>query len=388
MMKVSSVDAIRSAFGSRDVRKAQLQSALSNITVTLIANSFIASSAALLVYDELGGRLIFVWLAGIFALNAFRLVFGLRLLRALPHGLDPERALRTLTILAFVAGICWSPLPIYFLDSIESRSAAYIVFIMAGIATGAIIQSLAYWRVSVAFGAPILLATITKLLMQGNTVDLVVASNVLLLMGMLFRSAVLSERKFCINHTTALQATELAGSLQLAHAEVQKANETLKRLATTDPLTGLPNRSVFNQTLANLIHDKTPLSLALIDIDQFKAVNDNMGHAAGDQILCSLALFMLDQVDDNITPVRLGGDEFAVIVSGPASEARLVEYVGALQSAMDEMRVQFSDRQNVTLSVGICAHDGKSRSAPEMFAEADRALYAAKEAGRNCIRVA
>ena len=382
------MEAISSGFGSEEVKKAQLRSTLSNITVTLTANCFIASSAALLVYNEHGGGLIFGWLAGIFILNTLRLIYGFQQLRAVATHPNPGRALRNLTLLAFVSGISWTPLPIYFLDSIESRSAAYIVFIMAGITTGAIIQSLAYWRISVAFGAPILLATIFKLVMQWHTADLVVATNVFLLMAMLIRSAVISEQKFRINHATTLQATELAQSLQHAHNEVQQANETLKRLATTDPLTGLPNRSVFNQTLAGLIHDREPVSLALIDIDHFKAVNDGLGHAAGDQILCSLALFMLDNAADDFTPIRLGGDEFAVIASGPDSAKRLLRYVTTLQDGMKSMRSQSEEIGHVTLSAGICADDGKQRSASEMFAEADRALYDAKAAGRNCIRIA
>ncbi len=142
---------------------------------------------------------------------------------------------------------------------------------------------------------------------------------------------------------------------------------------------------MFNQTLANLIHDKTPVSLALIDIDQFKAVNDNMGHAAGDEILCCLALFMLDNADDGITPIRLGGDEFAVIASGPDGSNRLKDYVKTLQEKMDR---ESCDMRGVTLSVGICPHDGRHRPASELFAAADRALYTAKSAGRNCVRMA
>lgn len=377
--------------GSIEVQKAQLQSTLSNVSVTLAANSFIASSAALMIFDEHDGGMIFVWLAVIFALNILRLVYGLRQLRNAPSNPDPAAALRNLTVLAFVAGLSWMPLPAYFLDSTQSRTAAYIVFIMAGIATGAIIQSLAYWRISIAFGAPILLATIVQLLRQWQAVDLVVATNVLLLMGMLFRIAVISERNFKRNFTTTLQATELATSLQKANKEVHKANETLKHLATTDPLTGLSNRSVFNKTLAGLAHSQhhEPFALALVDVDRFKSINDSLGHAVGDQILCSLALFMLDDAGEGITPIRLGGDEFAIIASGPDCAIRLMRYAEKLQRDMKSVSNQIGDANwpAVTLSVGICTADGTHVSASELFAETDRALYAAKAAGRNCIRI-
>ncbi len=371
-----------------DVRRAQLKSAFSNLTVTLMANCFIASSAALLIYDERGGTIIFLWLAAIICLNLFRLAYGLRAARLEAPQSDPRATLRTLTLLALLAGLSWAPLPTYFLDSVPSRTSAYIVFIMAGITTGATIQSLAYWRISVAFATPILIATILQLIRQGDTIDYVIASNVLLLMGMLIRIAVISEQQFYTNHATRLQATELASSLQQANSEVHTANETLRRLATTDPLTGLSNRSVFNQTLAGLVHGDAPVALALIDVDQFKSVNDNLGHAAGDQILCSLALCMLDHAGPGVTPTRLGGDEFAAIASGEDCASQLMQYAEALQREMGVIGTQQSQSglSSVTLSVGICTDDGADLSASELFSEADRALYAAKAAGRNCIR--
>lgn len=384
------MDSSNVAYGSEDVSRAQLRSALSNIAVTVSANSFIAISAALLVYDERGSNLIFLWLAAVISLNMVRLRYGLKLSKTAQSDPNPKKTLQNLTILAFVAGLFWVPLPSYFLDSIQSRTVAYIVFIMAGISTGAIIQSLAYWRISVAFGGPILAATIGQLLLQGRTVDFVVATNVFLLMAMLFRIAVTSEHNFRKNYETTLQAKELAASLQQAKEEVEKANETLKHLATTDPLTGLPNRSVFNQLLAALTHNREKVALALVDIDQFKTVNDSLGHAAGDQILCSAALFMLDNAGEGITATRLGGDEFAVIASGPDCNIRMMQFAEALQRDMKTIGALpgQAGAPPVTVSVGICTDDGGRMNASELFAETDRALYMAKAAGRNCIRVA
>jgi diguanylate cyclase (GGDEF)-like protein len=366
------------------VRRAQLQSALSNLAVSLSANIFIAGSAALIVYQDMHDWLVFLWLSLVIALNMVRMTYGLMQKRKLPAIAKPELVLRNLAILAFFGGLAWVPFPTYFIASIETRTAAYVVFIMAGITTGAIIQSLAYWRISVAFGAPILTATIVELLLQGHAIDYVVAGNLFLLMAMLFRIAIISEGTFRQNHLTTLKATELANSLQLANEEVQNANETLKRLATTDPLTGLANRSVFNKVLANLIHAREPVALALIDIDHFKQINDGYGHAVGDEILCSVALFLMDNASEGITPTRLGGDEFAIIASGAGCSERLLRYTRKVKGNIEGIRIHAVPTE-VTFSVGICADERATKSASELFAEADTALYAAKAAGRNRI---
>jgi diguanylate cyclase (GGDEF)-like protein len=369
------------------IGRAQLRSALSNLSVSLTANVFIAGSAALIIYQEQRNALIFLWLSIVVLLNIVRLGFGIFARRQMETTETPQRILRRLATFALIGGLAWVPLPVYFLPAIETRTAAYLVFIMAGIATGAIIQSLAYWRISIAFGGPILSTTILGLLLQGQTIDYVVAVNVMLLMAMLFRIAIISEANFRNNQATTLQATELAQSLQQANEEVQKANETLKRLATTDPLTGLPNRSVFNQRLATLIHAKAAVSLALIDIDHFKQINDNSGHAVGDDILCSLALSMLDRADEHMTPVRLGGDEFALIAEGPGGLDRLKRCMDQIRRGLRELG-RSRELPTATISVGLCSDEGGSMTAADLFSETDRALYAAKKAGRNCVRTA
>lgn len=369
------------------VRRAQLGSVMSNLNVSLSANIFIAGSAALLVYEEDHDKLVFVWLSFVIALNVLRIAYGRWQNRRLTDAERPEQVLRNLTLLAFIGGLVWVPFPTYFIASIETRTAAFIVFIMAGIATGAIIQSLSYWRISVAFGAPILVATITQLLLHGQASDYVVATNVALLMAMLFRIAIFSEEKFRSNHLTTLKATELAASLQQANEDVQKANETLKRLATTDPLTGLANRSVFNQTLASLIHAREPTALALIDIDHFKQINDGQGHAIGDEILCSIALLLMENASRDITPVRLGGDEFAIIASGTGCADRLRAYLDTVKDQLEDVAAH-AGLAGVTVSVGICTDEAAAKSGPELYTEADRALYEAKAAGRNRIRLA
>lgn len=367
------------------IATAQLQGVRSNIRVSLIANTFIAASATLIMFQATGSRTIFGWLTCLVLLNLLRLFHASWLAKQTENTTDPRATLHVLTLLAFAGGLVWMPLPFFFAAAVETKAAAYVVFIMCGITTGAIIQSLAYWPISVAFAAPIMSGTVLSLFIEGQTTDYIVATNVALLMGMLFRIAVISESTFRANWAVARQATALAQSLQDANLEVQTANDTLRRLATTDPLTGLPNRSAFNEELAALARAHQPVALALIDIDNFKQVNDSHGHAAGDQILCSLGLSMLTHSMPGLSPIRLGGDEFAVIGSGHDFAARTRRYIEKVRKDMKSV-AHLPGAPAVTLSTGICVDDEVALTAAELFGAADQALYAAKAAGRNCVR--
>jgi len=369
------------------VWRAQLQSALSNIYISLAGNAFIASSAAFIIYIDHRDWTIFLWLTLAIALNLARIVFSHLLIRKGDNNPAPDKSLRHLTLFALIGGLLWIPIPIYFTSATSTQSSAYVVFIVGGITTGAIIQSLAYWRISIAFGGPLLLATFLKLMLMGQGADYVAALNLLFLMAMLFRVAVNSEANFCKNTMIALQATELANSLQMANDEVRKSNQTLARLASTDPLTGLANRSVFNKTLAAATHDHQPKALVLLDSDHFKQVNDRLGHLIGDQLLNTIAMALLDLQGQQVTPVRLGGDEFSIVVLGPECRQRAFDIAAKIQKAVREIRLP-PEQTKVTASIGISADEKGALTSVELYSSADGALYAAKAAGRDCLREA
>ncbi|WP_432514927.1 GGDEF domain-containing protein [Kineococcus sp. SYSU DK001] len=174
----------------------------------------------------------------------------------------------------------------------------------------------------------------------------------------------------------ALRALEQAVShaaLALSRAD---ALEALRRAATLDGLTGVANRRTLDEALARAVADPgaAPLSVALLDVDHFKAVNDRYGHQAGDEVLRAVAAAAASVVREGDLVARYGGEEFAVLLprTTPAQAQVLVERLRAAVAAGTEPRV--------TCSVGIAAADG---DAAQVLAAADRALYAAKAAGRD-----
>ena len=170
-----------------------------------------------------------------------------------------------------------------------------------------------------------------------------------------------------------------------------EAEGKLEEMATTDALTGLRNRRKFDLTIENEWHramrQRTPLSLLMIDADHFKAYNDTHGHQAGDQVLIGIAICISDSVRRAADcPARYGGEEFAVLLPGlGAAEAMTVA------EAIRQKVLVWSGEDNLSsVSIGVAAATPTAAMDWAMLVQAaDKALYAAKAAGRNrCVLAA
>jgi diguanylate cyclase (GGDEF)-like protein len=159
-----------------------------------------------------------------------------------------------------------------------------------------------------------------------------------------------------------------------------------------DPLTGLANRALFDAqlelTLAQAGRSALTAGVILIDLDRFKPVNDELGHQAGDRVLVEAARRLRGCLRAGDLPARLGGDEFAVVL-GPTVEARPGEAVAArLVDVLGEPYRLGGRTLAVGASAGLALWPAHARTAEALVERADRALYAAKAAGRACCRVA
>ncbi|HSZ15229.1 MAG TPA: EAL domain-containing protein [Solirubrobacteraceae bacterium] len=173
-----------------------------------------------------------------------------------------------------------------------------------------------------------------------------------------------------------------------ADEELTRREEELAFLATHDPLTGLPNRTLIldrvEQMLARSLRSKTPVAALFIDVDNFKGINDTLGHGVGDELLCAVAARLEGVVRHADALGRLGGDEFVVIAeelslaAGPELVAeRLLEAL----SHPFKLGAEGETRVTVTASIGIAA--GQRTSAEELLRDADIAMYRAKWDGKN-----
>lgn len=173
--------------------------------------------------------------------------------------------------------------------------------------------------------------------------------------------------------------------------ELQRANEVLAQLSITDGLTKLHNHRYFQDYLTREIkrvgRTQQPLTLILLDIDDFKLLNDTYGHAAGDEVLSSLASIMNDSAREADLIARYGGEEFVVLMSNTDLPGA-VHLAEKIRMAVETTRLIIGDSMKpieITISLGVALFDGNRR---KFFSEADRALYRAKAAGKNCVVIA
>ena len=190
------------------------------------------------------------------------------------------------------------------------------------------------------------------------------------------------------------RTAKLAASLQMANKELQLANAALQQRALSDPLTGLPNRVLFEQRLAQACkrcdgtaarpgaRDIDKFAVLFIDLDGFKPVNDVMGHAAGDQVLKEAAVRLRISAGDNDTVARIGGDEFLLLTEGVGSVADAVALADRLVRLLARPFEVDGRRVHVSASIGVVVYPDHG-CLEQMVTRADAAMYAAKRAGGN-----
>jgi diguanylate cyclase (GGDEF)-like protein len=167
---------------------------------------------------------------------------------------------------------------------------------------------------------------------------------------------------------------------------------SLRKLAETDPLTNLMNRRAFMDAAADAMRYfhryNRSIATLIVDIDHFKRVNDHHGHAAGDAVIRRIGELIAQTLRETDKVARFGGEEFVVLLR-EVSEHEAHELAERIRLIIAESVTSFDGKElGVTVSIGCAAITSQDRDIEELIERADRALYAAKAAGRNCIRLA
>lgn len=170
--------------------------------------------------------------------------------------------------------------------------------------------------------------------------------------------------------------------------EIREANAALARAAVHDALTGLPNRALFldrlQQALARAQRTRAQIAVLFIDLDNFKGVNDSLGHEAGDRLLRIVAERLQSNMRAGDTVARLGGDEFTALLDGVASQDEALQVAWRLQTAIHQPAEIAERMLRCTASIGVAMYsDGVT--AEGLIRMADAAMYRAKAAGKVCV---
>ena len=176
---------------------------------------------------------------------------------------------------------------------------------------------------------------------------------------------------------------QLADDLQQRNDELERANAMIRSLMNQDPLTKLANRRSLEDALEKALsltrRSEQPLSVVLADIDRFKRINDNFGHASGDEVLSAFGGLLGISCRKEDTAARYGGEEFLLLLPNTAMDAA-IEFAERVRARTESLRVPSG--ANITASFGV-AEFAAGDTIDSLISRADAALYGAKERGRN-----
>ncbi|WP_282876499.1 putative bifunctional diguanylate cyclase/phosphodiesterase [Pseudomonas peli] len=184
-------------------------------------------------------------------------------------------------------------------------------------------------------------------------------------------------------------AGRLKGAVMVFHdiTAAQAMTEKMAHLAQHDALTNLPNRALLNdrinQAIALAERSGSNLALLFLDLDNFKHINDSLGHGVGDELLQAVALRLSDCVRSSDTVSRLGGDEFVVLLSESQSAEDAARTAEKILSALSATHTIGEQQLHITSSIGISIYPSDAKDAESLIKNADTAMYLAKEEGRN-----
>lgn len=172
-----------------------------------------------------------------------------------------------------------------------------------------------------------------------------------------------------------------------ADEEIRQLNARFERLAMADELTNLPNRRAFFTTatkeISRVERYQTPLSLLMLDLDDFKEINDTYGHEAGDLALQAFAHLLVENVRESDLAARMGGEEFNVLLPDTEIENAII-LAERIRAAIEAKKFQVQGRAiHLTVSIGVAAYDEQATSLQALIKQADDCLYRAKHGGRN-----
>ena len=362
---------------SRDdwLRVRQLEVLMGYTTLTVVINLVGTVAMAAFLVQALAPVLVFSWVGLGVVIGVARLLQRRRF-RAWRSDSGPatnrvDRWRSIYVITTVITGAHWGLLAIFLYPSDSLVQQVFMAFVLSGV-SAASVPIYSVGRMSfLAFALPALLPLAVRLFLEQGEPQMAMGAMVILFFGALWVAA---------RETGRIVRSNMA----LSHA--------LHHQATHDSLVGLVNHGEFQRRLESVAEvcraGGAPYALIFIDLDLFKRVNDAGGHAVGDEMLCRIGDVLRRTVRKADTAARVGGDEFAIILESCGKREALRVAHAALDGIADLRVTEAGQVFKVGASIGIAYSKDGRNSARQMLHAADRACYAAKEAGRNRIEVA
>ncbi len=333
----------------------------------------IVSLLAILYWPEIDRDRLIVWLVAMVLASVLRILLFYKYLRIVPKGQDILKWERPYFISLLLSSMLWGVGVVAMTYDAPLLYQTITYAFLLGMAGSALAVYSAIRRFALITMFAVLLPMVLFFLIQGG-----VLYSVLALSGILFFLSAL--------RATNVLADTLYRSFTLSY-ELTAAKEEAEQLSRTDMLTGINNRRAFvEQASAQIDYCKrhsTPICLLALDIDFFKKINDNYGHAAGDEVLKTFAQTLKHSIRSSDVCGRIGGEEFAILLSNTDIDKAMQVAEGLRKAVADDVFYTAGDAYSITASIGVSTDHYDLESLLNL---ADAAMYRAKEAGRNQVK--
>lgn len=356
---------------------------------TLIA----AQCVGFLVYLTLSpfseSRFLTIWLAVLTTVNVIR-YFSLIISRRHFSRDNIKRIAHYQVFGALLGGFIWSTLILIYDPAHPLFAQLFLLLIVVGMPAGSLASNAVYFPVFLAFGLPIMGSMIywAQILTPGFQTEFTIAS-------MIYSALILLiARQYAENMRNSIERSE---ENKVLVREIKAVNAKLLQLAYKDPLTSLSNRRQFEENASRLLEQldtgSSSMALMLVDVDDFKQVNDTFGHEAGDQLLREISNRIKSSSRESemiaqVEVARIGGDEFIIVYHLDAESSgveALAQRILHEISLPMELAGQFF---KPSVSIGIALAPKHAAKIKDLVRVADVAMYQAKKAGGNRVRIA
>ncbi|MBQ0958465.1 GGDEF domain-containing protein [Ideonella sp. 4Y11] len=289
-----------------------------------------------------------------------------------------------------LAGFSWG-LPVWMVADIPFSGPDLVMVVLPLVATVLMLITAAYWgQAMVIFVAPMWLTVGGRLAQESWSSAWPLLAGIAVLLAVVIIYGRQLHRQSCEGVAAELLSRQLSNDLQLANARLETALQRAMDLATRDPLTGLLNRRAMIERIeaegSRLARQGQSAAVLLLDLDHFKQVNDQHGHAVGDEVLRQCARKMLAALRQEDLMARWGGEEFLALLPG-ADRTAAMQAAQRLRAAVAAVQLATAPTLRPTASIGW-APWSPSQPLAGAIAEADAGLYRAKSAGRDRVEPA
>ena len=352
----------------------------------VLANAAVVINSLMLAFvlhTPENARTVFAWTTVTLLIAAYRFVTVIRYRRQTKEEREArsQSAYRDVLVGVTLSGTAWGMAGFLLFDLNDVLNLSFLSFVVAGMCAGSIVSLSAFFEAAATFLTLSLVPYILRLLYELNPDTTVMAAMVLLYLGLMLIFA----RRVNRTVVTGLEMTYLRSD----------AEATIERQALYDELTGLPNRRLLGDRLAQAVarsrRRARQAALLFLDLDFFKRINDSLGHAIGDELLVEVAGRIRTLLREEDTAARLGGDEFVVLLTELDGDVeRAVSVIRRrgeeIRRAVEAPMYLSGNEVHITVSVGVSLLPGDTDNVDDLLTHADTAMYRAKEEGRNTLR--